>query len=83
MKFEIYAIKDTKTNYRNILLQQNQNVARRTFKALANDKNSEINTYAEDMELWRLGTWDNITGQITAEEPCFICKAIDYKEDNE
>lgn len=80
MNMNIYAIKDTKTQYKNVMILQNDAVAKRTFKMLANDRNSEIYMYADDMELWKLGTWDNITGQITGTAPEFMQKAIDVRE---
>lgn len=80
MNMNIYAIKDTKTQYKNVMILQNDAVALRTFKALADDPHSEIHTYADDMELWKLGTWDNITGQITGTAPEFMEKAINVME---
>lgn len=62
----IYSFRDVKIGYMEPFLQINDTVAIRTFTATLNDENSRqlIRKYKEDIELWRLGEYDEETGTI-------------------
>lgn len=79
MKFKIYSIKDTKIGFMQPFYQSNDAVAVRAINNAVNAKEiNNINQNADDMELWKLGEFDDQTGQITSDIK-FIVKAIDLK----
>lgn len=80
MKINIYSIKDTKVGaFKSPFYAQNNMVAMRSLKNAVNDKNGgELYLNAEDFQLFNLGEFDDITGQITNNVE-FICNAIDLK----
>lgn len=80
MTQNIYAVKDNKTGFENLLIQPNDACARRLFTTLANEKGNKINVYPADMELWKLGGWDTNTGLIVAMQPEYMLRGTDVKE---
>ena len=81
-KLNIYVIKDVKvgsfTSAPMVLV--NDDVAVRTFKAAVNAKNgSQICEYYEDMQIWKLGEFDDKTGEIISNVE-FIANGSDVKE---
>lgn len=71
------SIKDTKIEFMSPALVHNLEEAKRSLKAVANDKNTTIGNAPEDFELWEVGSWDPERGLITSTGPKFICKAVD------
>ena len=81
MKLKIYSIKDTKIGYMQPFYQNNEAVAVRNFSnAINSPQLNNINQNLEDMELWKLGAFDDQTGEITSEIK-FVIKAIDLKKE--
>lgn len=77
MTTNIYSIKDTKIGFRQPFLQQNDAVAARTAKWMANEKKDyEL----EDQELWKLGTFNDETGIITPIQPAYLYNLIELKD---
>lgn len=74
MIMKIYAIKDTKIGFMQPFYLQNDGVALREVTNAANEpqKNS-VNTNAEDKELWLLGTFNDLTGEVTSEIRHLAC----------
>lgn len=60
----IYAFKDTKIGFMEPFLQQNDAVAKRTFTQICTEPEKAITRYKEDIELWKLGEYNEITGDI-------------------
>ena len=81
MKLGIYSVKDTKIGYMQPFYQNNEAVAVRNFSnAINSPQLNNINQNLEDMELWKLGAFDDQTGEITSEIK-FVIKAIDLKKE--
>ena len=79
MKLKIYSIKDNKIGFMHPFYQSNDAVAVRALNNAVNAKEmNNINQNVDDMELWKLGEFDDQTGQITSDIK-FIVKAIDLK----
>lgn len=75
---KIYCIKDTKAGFMNPFYLQNDEIATRTFKKAANDKQpNAVNDFPEDKELYCLGEFDERTGTIKGDEPRFMLRAVD------
>ena len=67
MKNQYYAIKDNLSEmYMTPVLFQNENVALRWFSGVVNSKeqNEVIYNNPADFELWKLGIYDNNTGDL-------------------
>ena len=60
-------------------VQINEAVAERTFRHLANDKNSNICKYPSDHDLYEIGQYDESTGKLTAIEPIHKLSALALK----
>lgn len=66
----LYSIKDAKSgNFANPFSSYNDQVAVRDFKILCKDKNPNnlVGAYPEDFDLFRVGSFDDKTGEIV---PC-------------
>lgn len=80
MKVGLYCIKDTKACFWKVHTQVNDLVARREFDNLINS--NSIDFYSvnySDLELWKLGTFDDATGEIDP-DLFFICSGVDVKK---
>lgn len=67
MKNQYYAIRDNLSEmYMTPVLFQNENVALRWFSGVVNqkDQNEVIYNNPADFELWKLGIYDNNTGDL-------------------
>lgn len=64
MKKILFAIKDTKSEFMHVATAVNENIAKRQYKMLIDDKESEIGAFPSDFELWQVGTYETSTGEI-------------------
>lgn len=55
---------------------ENNHTALRAFRYAANDQTTEIGKYPSDYTLYKIGTFDNLTGEILPVEPVPIALAI-------
>lgn len=60
----IYAIKDVKTAFWQPWVHHNDNSALREFSTMVNGDNV-VGEHPGDFELWKLGTYDDLTGAIS------------------
>lgn len=83
MKVEIYSVFDNVAKvWTQPIYQINEGVARRNIAAAVNTKDHNYNVAPGDYELWRIGIFDDQSGEI---EPCnfkVANLAAFYKEDN-
>lgn len=57
--------------------------ATRDFRSALNDPNSQICKFSDDYDLYLVGTWDEDSGSIVAENvPVFIVSGSSLKEIN-
>lgn len=79
MRAGLYAIKDVKVGFWKPFVQPNEGVAIREFSNLVNSPGNDFvaQNYA-DLELWCLGTYDDVTGEISTEVE-YIVKGADVK----
>ena len=82
MKINLYALKDCKIGFRNPFNMPNDESAKRIIRIAVNNKidenNNEIRKFADDIELWKVGEYDDQTGEIKSTIK-FLARAIDYK----
>lgn len=77
--YSVYCIKDTKVGFMNPFVQPNDAVAVREFSNLVNsDGKSTVSVNYEDMELYKLGSYDQNTGVIVSEVN-YLVKGADVK----
>lgn len=69
---KIYAFRDIKIGFMEPFLQQNNQIAVRTFKATLENTKSLMNAYKEDIELWQIGEYNEETGDILPEKEYII-----------
>lgn len=80
----LYAIKDEKAmNMYQPFLMNNDNLAIRGFQTLVNDHGkSDISMYTADFDLFKLGTFNNETGEIISKVE-FLCNGANFVKEVE
>lgn len=73
MIMEIFAIKDKKVRFMSLFTQANEEIAKRNFKNTVNQ--TEMKLDPADYELWKLGTYNDLTGSIEPETKYIISAA--------
>lgn len=77
MILEMYSIKDVHADYLTPWFAQNDALAIRMFKNLANDKNTAIGFNPEFYHLYHIGSFDTDLGTFDAmSDPDFLCNAL-------
>lgn len=78
MILQVYTIKDALTGYKeNFFTASCEQEAIRFFKTAANQEGSYIKTFAEDIDLYRIGTFDTQSGKLEQSDagPTFCMRA--------
>lgn len=80
MNLRIFVIRDIKADaFATPFFQATQGQALRAFADLANDKQTTVGQHPEDYVLYFLGTFDLISGDITAEpRPQHLASGTDF-----
>lgn len=78
----LYSVKDTKTVFNKPHVQLNDIAAQREFSNYINCGDPFPTKNYGDLELWKLGTFNDVTGEII---PCveFVVNGVSVKEVNE
>lgn len=81
MKLKMFAVKDTvQGEMMNPFLLRNKEEAKRTFgQAVNSGKDNNICIYYKDMQLFELGEYDTVSGEIEAKVE-YVCGGLDVKE---
>lgn len=83
MKIGMYAFKDTKIGYMNPWTSHNDETAIRTFRSAVMDENENaIKNHLKDIELYKLGTYNDDTGELEKNHK-FLINGITAKGDQE
>lgn len=78
MKVKIYAVLDSASGvYDGPVPSQNDAVALRNFTNMALNENSSIGKNPECFSLWRVGEWNDATGEVVPEVKECLVHAID------
>lgn len=78
----LYAVKDTKTVFWKPFTHHNDLSAQREFSNLVNSGNELVVSNVADFELWKLGEYDDVTGEIKSHVE-FVCNGVAVKKVNE
>ena len=78
MIHKLYSIRDSKSeHFLQPILQKTHGEAERTFKDLANNKETTVSRNPEDYDLYYLGEFNDITGKYESlDTPQHIIKAV-------
>ena len=80
MKIKLFAVLDSASGvYDGPVPCTNDNVAKRNFVNLVANENSTVGKNPEHFSLWRVGEWNDATGEVTPEVKECLCYAIDVK----
>lgn len=79
----IYAIRDQKTGYLPITVEQNDLSAIRNFEHAAQNVKALFYTHPEDFDLYKLGSYDNETGAVSPQDPVCIMTGFNAKNRGE
>lgn len=82
MTQEIFTIRDAKANSYGIpFYSPTPGTAERQVRELTNDPQSLVCKYPEDYDLYKIGSFNQLTGQIEIlDTPQHICKAVSLKK---
>ena len=82
MVLEAFSIRDQKAEaYNTPFFQKTKGEAVRSFMTAVNDKSTNLNKYPEDFDLYQIGQWDDLKGQmVPLDTPKHVGKAIEYLE---
>ena len=64
MKYPIYVIRDIKTTYLTPTIDFNDASAMRNFSHALKQEGSVLYSYPQDYSLWKIGVFDNETGDL-------------------
>ena len=82
MKINVYAVKDTAVGRFSStpFMLENDEVAKRTFRTAINSgSQSQVAVYYKDMQLWKLGEFEDRTGELT-NDVYLVCNGVDVKD---
>ncbi len=78
MKVQVYAIFDTCSGiYEKPFFHTADDAVKREFQDVATSADHPINRHPEHYSVWRLGSFDNLTGKITDEKNECLWQAVE------
>lgn len=77
MNNDIFAIRDLKIGaYKAPFTARNAGDATRMLQQAIKQGNSQLSEYPSDFELYFMGTFNDVSGQLDSVKPEFICSAL-------
>lgn len=76
MEYGIYAIRDVEVSFGVPFFSHSDQTAVRTFVNVAADPHSDVFKTPADYDLYKIGTYSVLSGQITAEVPHMIMRGV-------
>lgn len=81
MIYKLYAMRDEKSTFMQIMMEYSDGTAMRNFQQAVTKPNTVYSDFANDFALYCLGVYDTETGIISPENPpVLLCRASDFKE---
>lgn len=81
MELKIYAIRDVRTEaFLKPMFVQNAAVLERVILDAKNDEENTLSMHPQDYQVFKLGTYNDNSGQIEAEAPTFMYNVIEVQE---
>lgn len=79
----LYAIKDVKSGFCDPCVQHNDAVAGRGFTVQARRMADELGIPLRDLQLWRVGVYDQDSGKLLPEEPVLLVDGATIGDDTD
>jgi len=77
MNNDIFAIRDLKIGaYKSPFVARNAGDATRMLQGAVRAGNSQLSEYPQDFELYYIGTFNDLSGQLDSVKPEFVCSAL-------
>jgi len=77
MNNDMFAIRDRKIGaYKAPFVARNAGDASRMFAGAIKQGNTQLSEYPEDFDLFFIGTFNDLSGQLDSVKPEFVCSAI-------
>lgn len=81
MIYPVISIRDNKTGYLPVQVDQSVEAAKRNFEFAINKSDSLMYAYAQDYDLFKVGEFDTETGiLVTVNPPELICSGYELKK---
>lgn len=80
MIYNVYCMRDQMTGFMQPTFEINDNVAQRNFSYAINRKDSILYANPKHFDLYKLGTFDTETGELSKCEPEIICTGLSVFE---
>lgn len=77
MVTNVYAVKDTLVGFFPPVVCNNDQAMIRQFSAAVVDENSQLSKICSDVQLFKLGSFDDQTGDFTS-DVVYLCKGADF-----
>ena len=81
MIYGLYAIKDEKIGFLQVMQDTNDNTALRNFQFAMTRKDTMYNGFKHDFKLYKVGEFDSVSGVIHAADPMLISSADQFVEE--
>lgn len=81
MIYGLYVMKDEKVGFMQVQQDLNDYTAERNFKYALSQKNTLYDYASSDFSLWKVGTFDSVTGETVLEPQLkLLCRGGDFVE---
>lgn len=81
MIYGVFCIRDSKVGFMTPTIDQNESCAIRNFEYAAQRTDSLFNSHPSDFDLYRIGSYDSESGELTSCLPEHLCSASDLLKD--
>lgn len=78
MIYGLYSIRDVKSTFMQVLTDHNDSTAMRGFKQACTVPDSIMAMHPTDFALYRVGSFNADTGEITSQTPELLCDAAQF-----
>lgn len=74
MNFGVYCVRDSKVGFATPNVDSNDATAMRNFAFALSERNNTVMSFRkEDFDLFKLGVFDSVTGEIIPCSPTIVC----------
>lgn len=81
MIYGLYAIKDEKIGFLQVMQDNNDNTALRNFQFAMTRKDTMYNGFKKDFKLYKIGEFNTVSGVIHAFEPHLLASADQFVDE--
>lgn len=78
MVYSLYSVQDVCVGFGAVIMQPNDAAAMRAFAHECENTESYWHSHPADYSLWRVGSFDTVTGTVLDDTPTIVCRATDF-----